>query len=164
MPKVDRTKKCSRCGEEKSVDCFSPHKRYKDGLNCWCKPCCRDYGNKWQNKNRTIPGPKREKYLKDKRERLQASKYSISVERLEELRKEQIGLCALCGEKFDEKFSPAVDHCHDTGVIRGLLHHRCNVMIGMGRDNPELLRLGAEYLERHATPTLSFDEPVACSG
>lgn len=36
-------KKCSRCGIEKDVSEFSPHARYADGLNCWCKSCVREY-------------------------------------------------------------------------------------------------------------------------
>ena len=41
----------------------------------------------------------------------------------------------------------AVDHCHKTGKIRGLLCSTCNLMIGNAYDNPEILRSGANYLE-----------------
>jgi hypothetical protein len=33
-----------------------------------------------------------------------------------------------------------VDHCHDTGKIRAILHSRCNVFIGQ-RDPRILIRL-----------------------
>lgn len=40
----------------------------------------------------------------------------------------------------------AVDHDHATGMIRGLLCHRCNTAIGLLRDNRGLLEQAAKYL------------------
>jgi hypothetical protein len=45
----------------------------------------------------------------------------------------------------------AVDHCHKTGKIRGLLCARCNLGIGRFEDSPELLRESAKYIEDHAS-------------
>jgi hypothetical protein len=42
----------------------------------------------------------------------------------------------------------AVDHCHSSGKIRGLLCFECNVTLGKVRDNPTTLRRLASYLER----------------
>ena len=50
--------------------------------------------------------------------------------------------CEICG-----KPSKSIDHCHDTGKIRGCLCNGCNSMLGFAKDDPELLRRGAEYLE-----------------
>lgn len=41
------------------------------------------------------------------------------------LLEEQQGLCALCGRHLKEDES-TLDHCHDTGHIRGALHRECN--------------------------------------
>ena len=56
--------------------------------------------------------------------------------------------CAGC-QKHESEFKRAlhVDHCHQTGKIRGLLCHRCNVAIGALDDNPELLKSMIRYLE-----------------
>jgi hypothetical protein len=35
------SKICSKCGEEKSLDSFGPHKRTKDKKNSWCRNCNR---------------------------------------------------------------------------------------------------------------------------
>ena len=45
-------KRCSRCGIEKPKIEFSEHKRYADGLNCWCKSCVNDYARQNYNKNK----------------------------------------------------------------------------------------------------------------
>jgi len=46
--------------------------------------------------------------------------------------KEQGGLCPLCGKPIDHtvKGEGVVDHDHDTGEIRGILHRSCNAAEG----------------------------------
>ena len=44
------------------------------------------------------------------------------------------------------KYKLAVDHCHKTGKIRGLLCGGCNTSIGSFEDNPELLKNAIKYL------------------
>lgn len=61
--------------------------------------------------------------------------------------------CLLCGEPFNnDRWSerPAVDHCHKTNNIRGIIHHRCNLAIGFLRDSPERAIKAAEYLTKTA--------------
>jgi len=65
---------------------------------------------------------------------------------------DQGGLCAIC--KTDKAFSGggdnrrfAIDHCHATGVIRGLLCGNCNRMLGLAKDIPSVLRRAADYVE-----------------
>lgn len=80
------------------------------------------------------------------------STYGISLEVYQKLLVEQGGVCAICGTLSGSKAngckSLSVDHCHTTGVIRGLLCARCNRSIGELSDSPVLLRRAAEYLEK----------------
>lgn len=69
--------------------------------------------------------------------------------------KKQNGTCAICNQPEIVKnnqgqiISLAVDHCHVTGKTRGLLCFCCNVGLGVFKNNPNLLRKAAEYLELH---------------
>jgi hypothetical protein len=76
------------------------------------------------------------------------ARYGISIERFEELLEQQGFKCGICDSKLDAGFFTAVDHCHETGLIRGILCSRCNTALGGFRDNPEILRRAIEYVER----------------
>lgn len=39
-----------------------------------------------------------------------------------------------------------VDHCHESGIVRGLLCHACNVALGSFKDSEEALAKAIEYL------------------
>lgn len=39
-----------------------------------------------------------------------------------------------------------VDHCHETGQVRGLLCNLCNQALGLFKDSPELLARATAYL------------------
>jgi len=45
----------------------------------------------------------------------------------------------------------AVDHCHDSGKIRGLLCHNCNRGLGLFKDSVHLLEASIKYLEESGT-------------
>ena len=45
------------------------------------------------------------------------------------------------------KRSYAVDHCHKTGIVRGLLCDQCNSILGRCSDDPAVLRRLASYLD-----------------
>lgn len=75
----------------------------------------------------------------------------ITMQRYRELLTEQGGVCALCGEARKGWTLGAdlhIDHCHDSGRVRGLLCGDCNTAIGRFGDDPVKLRRAADYLER----------------
>ncbi len=75
-------------------------------------------------------------------------RYGITVDDFFELLERQGGVCAVCGGVEKARSRLSVDHCHDTGVVRGLLCTNCNVGIGRLKDDPDLLRKAVAYLER----------------
>lgn len=81
-------------------------------------------------------------------------RYRLNGEGFQQLWDEQEGKCAGClGElahplvkKLATGLRPEVDHCHKTGVVRGLLCRECNGFLGKVKDNAELLRRLDAYL------------------
>jgi hypothetical protein len=62
--------------------------------------------------------------------------------------KQQDGKCLICGATESiHGHRLAVDHCHTTLKIRGLLCKSCNVGLGNFYEKPELLRNAAKYIE-----------------
>ena len=57
-----------------------------------------------------------------------------------------IAICKQCGKK---EGSLSVDHCHDTGGIRGLLCNQCNRALGMFRDSQDLLYKAYKYIKEY---------------
>lgn len=57
---------------------------------------------------------------------------NLNAWKVRQLKVEQGGLCALCGKPVDlkEAREGAVDHNHDTGEVRGVLHRSCNAAEG----------------------------------
>lgn len=99
------------------------------------------------------------------RERNLKAKYGIDMDEYREKYAAQGGKCAICKRPIELAWSgeamagrsrgpkpnrAVIDHCHATGRIRDLLCCGCNSGIGGFHDDPQTLRAGAEYIERHA--------------
>lgn len=41
------------------------------------------------------------------------------------------------------------DHIHGTKIVRGILCHHCNLMLGNAKDDPQRLLAGVAYLAKH---------------
>lgn len=74
-------------------------------------------------------------------------KYGISLTDYKTLRKNQNGTCAICKQKDPFKKWLSIDHIHGTRQIRGLLCHRCNVALGLFRDNIKVIKRAVFYLQ-----------------
>jgi hypothetical protein len=75
-----------------------------------------------------------------KRVGISAIDWAIALEK-------QRGLCAGCLVALDGAQNTHIDHCHLTGMFRGLLCSSCNLALGKVGDDPSTLRRLAEYLE-----------------
>ena len=74
----------------------------------------------------------------------------MTLEQFHWLEAQQDYKCAICGtsEPMGTYNVWHVDHCHDTGRVRGILCFKCNMGLGKFDDSPLLLRLAIEYLLR----------------
>ena len=88
-------------------------------------------------------------YRKQNKEHVQtveaANRYGITYEQAKELR--SVACCQICGTELGRgKNAFAIDHCHETGSVRGVLCGHCNKGLGMFRDDPNILQSAIMYL------------------
>lgn len=90
-----------------------------------------------------------------KRVQLRKRKYGLDEAAFTALLAAQGNVCALCkqpGHIADDKGAPdgfVVDHDHETNIVRGILHRRCNLGIGLFDDDLNRLRAAVDYLANH---------------
>jgi hypothetical protein len=74
---------------------------------------------------------------------------NLSVEGYNQMFLGQEGRCAICERhQSDCKKALAVDHCHTTGKVRGLLCNSCNAGLGFLKDDAGLIKRVLDYLGR----------------
>lgn len=88
----------------------------------------------------------KEKYKQAMREYSLKRKFSLSIEEYTKLLEKQKGVCAICDKECSRAL--AVDHCHTSGKIRGLLCNNCNRGLGHLKDSVSILRKAINYLEK----------------
>ena len=125
-------KKCKKCGKEKEDWEFPTTTEKSTGREYTqnaCRACAR----------------KKDREVYNTRARQREKKYGITKIQFELMLKAQDNKCIICG---CELVDPCVDHCHKTYKIRGILCQKCNRVLGVFNDSPELLRKAATYLEK----------------
>lgn len=129
-------KPCSICRERLPREAFWKDRSTKSGHSVRCKECSKRY-----------------QMSRDQRRHYNlAYKYGITVERFDEMYHEQGGKCAICSETLDleaKHEGAAVDHCHSTGRVRGILCAQCNRGLGMFLDDESYLLAAIEYLRKN---------------
>jgi hypothetical protein len=71
--------------------------------------------------------------------------YGLSWDEYQAILARQGGVCGMC--KTKSKRPLCVDHCHKTGMVRGILCSPCNLTIGLCRDSTKITRAATAYLE-----------------
>lgn len=129
-------KRCSVCKKDKGAESFGVSRSAWDGRN----PVCRECAN---HAAKTIWNPRRK--LSDPNGRHGAiwTKYRLRPTDYADLRIRQQDACAVCNETFVR--TPHVDHCHRTGIVRGLLCGSCNALMA-ALDRPGYLEAAQQYL------------------
>lgn len=123
------SKRCPQCETIKPFADWERNSTSPDGWSNYCRPC--------------RAGRNRESYFK--------RKYGITISERDELIASQAGVCPICLAASAEH----VDHCHETGRVRGVLCFSCNAALGQFKDRPDAMRRAAAYLEGNVwKPTL----------
>jgi hypothetical protein len=135
-------KVCTRCKEFKPLTEYALRRKKEPWLKSACKACHRERARGYWAKKPLDPEVQREKNLRNN--------FGIGVKDYESMLVGQSHSCAIC-RRHESEFSKrlAVDHCHKTGKIRGLLCMFCNTALGKYDDNIALMKAAIEYMERH---------------
>ena len=121
----------------------------------------REYQRAWREKNADHVKAYNAEYMPEYYTRDYAAEgrwvrglkqYGLTPDTFNAMWLEQEGKCAICEHEMlprgRKKEAVAVDHNHATGEVRGLLCRGCNHGIGNLKDDPEVLKRAAEYLEQ----------------
>ena len=130
--KSDGMKSCPMCDEVKPVAKFHKNKSTADGLCTYCKQCSSQYEKDRWHKRKPVA---QERYFRQT--------YNLTPNQIEQMLEDQGGVCAICGEEPKRR---VVDHCHDSGRVRGILCDTCNRCLGLLKDNVDVLMSAAAYL------------------
>jgi protein-arginine kinase activator protein McsA len=132
-------KECKYCREEKAeTEFYRFFDRWTNNhyLSARCKPCHQKY---------KIESPTTARNRKS--EKLQL-RYGLTYEQWENMRHAEDYRCMICNISEDELGKKLdVDHCHNSGKVRGVLCNPCNTMLGHARDNIQILESSVKYLK-----------------
>lgn len=133
-------KQCKEC-----LGLFDFNAFYKNAGSL-CKKCANIRAVKYAKENKDKIKPKLKGYALKRRYKLSETDYLNLLEK-------QNNLCAICGcletaldKNLNLPKALAVDHCHTTGKIRGLLCSKCNIGLGNFQDNISYLEKAIKYL------------------
>lgn len=146
-------KPCRGCGGPKPpgqgvtycLDCNAScdeHVRYTNK----CVECVRIYNKAAWSKAKDDPD-----LLRRRNRQRKANRYNISIEQV--VAAENAEGCEVCGSIE----SLVIDHDHSSGQYRGVLCDLCNKALGQARDNPEILRDLASYLENFSYSPVTLE-------
>ena len=132
-------KLCKRCGEEKDLSEFYRYQKSPDGRQFYCKKCLGDEQKSWHQRN-----PEKAR-LKQRINNLKV-RFGLTIQEYNELGESQGWKCAICGNAGIERNPLCIDHCHDSGKVRGLLCRQCNQALGLIKENVTSAKALVEYI------------------
>lgn len=143
---------CNKCKESKPREEFYVLYAGHPGaqLRQPCKECIRS-GKRRRYANSAGRGADRSY------EQLLKRDYGMTLDQYNQRVRQQVGRCAICRRAETAKSSGgkvkrlSVDHDHVTGAVRGLLCHRCNIVVWALEDNHVTIGAVSEYIEQWRT-------------
>lgn len=138
--RTDGLQVCTKCNELKKLELFGFSKNTKNGRGSWCLKCGQKSSSEWRSRNR--------KRVNANLQKSRVNKYGIKWSDYLSMLERQDGKCKICGSIFSDKVKRrlAIDHCHKTNKVRGLLCFNCNAGIGFFKDDAYLMLKAIEYL------------------
>lgn len=148
-------KTCGKCRAAKPIDQFYID-RQRGLPKSYCKQCNTLAQREWRQSRPNYESDRYRRQKSKERERTLVRKYDVDLAAYGAMLAKQNGQCAICGCDEGSQHNGVfhVDHCHVTGVVRGLLCRGCNHVLGHLRDDPEALANAIVYLLRSPVPQI----------
>ena len=146
-------KECNICKETKALTEFYTRKLSKDGREGVCKVCRMKQKRSRKNFIEQTRRATIKHDLKRKGNRWEyhlTRTYGLSQEDYFNMLDKQDYCCPICLLPVDKEMHYGkfvVDHCHNSGKVRGLLCNKCNLLLGNARDNIKVLEQAITYLK-----------------
>lgn len=143
---VDGYKTCSTCEVSQKVEEFYLREKSSDRYMSQCKTCLSTAASiRWG----TLEGFSTRGIDRSRKYSLQ-TKYGLTINDFNNMHKECNGECQICKIHVNKLkgYNLYVDHCHTTGVIRGLLCNACNTALGNFKDDITTLENAILYLSQ----------------
>lgn len=131
-------KECSKCKTVKPASAFYRKLINNDGLHSQCRSCVFAVSHEYY---RTIEPHRAGRWKSASQLK---NRYGITLDEYEWLASAQDNKCLICGDK---DVLLHVDHCHNSGRIRGLLCRHCNIALGLLRENKAAATEMVRYIE-----------------
>jgi hypothetical protein len=112
------------------------------------------YSKRHRNYSREFREKNLEKNRKIRTDSARRTKFGLSPDEIDAILASQGGVCAICKKQetalgtTGQLKRMSVDHCHKSGIIRGVLCNACNLTLGNAKDDIARLRGCVGYLER----------------
>ncbi|MGD9664619.1 MAG: endonuclease VII domain-containing protein [Novosphingobium sp.] len=165
MAIVDGKIRCSVCREWKETGLFPASSVLRGNGSCRACNAARsaarraantakynEKSRKWYANNKAIHFQRAKKWADENKQRLFNNHllrtYGINLAEYNAIIERQGGGCGICGvSQENHRLRLAVDHCHETGKVRGVLCQQCNRALGVLGDNVSGLMKAVEYLK-----------------
>lgn len=153
-------KKCSNCKKELNDECFGKSKKLLSGLRSRCKRCDTEIAKEiYRRKSRGLPLISETKVnihpgkLGSKeyvRSAALKQNYNITKDDYDKLYNKQKGRCEICKtHQSDLNKTLSVDHNHSNNKIRGLLCQNCNSVLGLCKEDVDILLNTIDYIHKY---------------
>lgn len=161
--------RCTSCDTIKGISLFHRNKRNVSGFSSVCKVCksISDANAYKKDRTRIISRSKEyqdlhkaecaarmaawnkanpERAANIARKGHLRRKYNLTVDEFGNLFSEQKNKCAICEKHLSLIKDTRIDHEHRSGLVRGILCHNCNALLGHARDDVAILNSAIKYL------------------
>jgi Recombination endonuclease VII len=147
---LEGRKTCRMCKVRQPFSSFRKNKNGSNGYASRCVPCDNADLRERRKRYRTT-AKYRVRYRPDKvRERKLKERYGISPSDWDKLFESQGKSCAICKLSGSQRWH--TDHCHKSGIVRGILCQGCNHLLGFSSDDEAVLAAAINYLRASRQP------------